>query len=113
MSPSARLHVTLGDHQVVLEPGASITVGRHRQCWPRTSHERVSRFHGVIRSDNDGWWFTDAGSLNGTYDGGELVTQRRIDHPTVLRLGHAAHGPLLELRPDDRPPGDDAADEIS
>jgi adenylate cyclase len=46
---------------------------------------RVSRRHAMIRKQDDGYWFYDLGSFNGTYLNGARVTAtRKLNHGDVI-----------------------------
>ena len=94
---AATLRVRLADHEATLEPGQVVTVGRHRASMLRSSHERVSRFHAVVRGEADRWVFEDVGSMNGSFLDAERITRLEIDRSIAIRLGDRRTGPILEL----------------
>ncbi len=56
--------------------GVSV-IGRSTECQLIVSDPRVSRRHAMIRRQEDGFWFFDLGSFNGSYINGARVTAAR------------------------------------
>jgi len=49
-------------------------IGRNPDCTLQIADPGVSRRHAMIREQNDGFWFFDLGSFNGSYVNGRRVT---------------------------------------
>ncbi len=62
-------------------------LGRNSECQLSINDQRVSRRHAMIRHQDDGFWFYDLGSFNGSLHNGSRVT-------TTLRL---RNGDTLEF----------------
>lgn len=62
-------------------------LGRNSECQLFIDDQRVSRRHAMIRHQDDGFWFYDLGSFNGSLHNGSRVT-------TTLKL---RNGDTLEL----------------
>ena len=52
-------------------------LGRSPECNVHLNDPRVSRRHAMIRMQEDGYWFFDLGSFNGSYLNGSRVTAAR------------------------------------
>lgn len=62
-----------------------VMLGRSPECNVQIADPRVSRRHAMIRRQEDGFWFFDLGSFNGSYLNGSRVTAaRRLTHGDVL-----------------------------
>lgn len=59
-------------------------LGRSAECNVIISDPRVSRRHAMIRRQDDGFWFFDLGSFNGSYLNGSRVTAARKLSPGDL-----------------------------
>jgi adenylate cyclase len=57
-------------------------IGRSRESVVAIADPRVSRRHAMIRRQNDGFWFYDLGSINGS-----LINDRRVTTSQLLRSG--------------------------
>jgi len=95
--PEQVLLARLGGTEVAVGRRDVVTIGRHRHAVLRSNHERVSRHHATVRGEQDGWYFVDEDSLNGSYLGNDAVRRIRVDTTVVIRLGDQRNGPLLEL----------------
>src|SRR5215470_2772612 len=63
------------------------SIGRHPDSDLFLDDVTVSRRHAVVRRDRDGYEIADAGSLNGTYVGGERIDTARLDDMAELQIG--------------------------
>jgi adenylate cyclase len=77
MTPlAAKLHDDAsGQAFVLLEVNA---IGRSRESVVRIEDPRVSRRHAMIRRQDDGFWFFDLGSINGSLINGRRVTTSQL-----------------------------------
>ncbi len=67
--------------------GTRVVIGRGTSCDIIINDPSVSRHHGEILRDENGWLIRDTGSTNGTRVNGEHVNQSRIYNGDVLGLG--------------------------
>lgn len=67
-----------------------LTVGRQADCGLRLDVKGVSRQHARIRRFGEHYVLEDEGSANGTWVGGEQVTQRLLDDGDVIEFGPSA-----------------------
>jgi len=67
-----------------------LVLGRAPGCEVVLTGQRVSRRHAALVRRRDGWWVEDLGSRNGTFCGGERLSQRRLVNGDVLLLGDEA-----------------------
>jgi adenylate cyclase len=79
-SSSARL-VDEASGEVFVLPEVGV-IGRSRESVVAVQDPRVSRRHAMIRRQNDGFWFFDLGSINGS-----LINDRRVTTAQSLRPG--------------------------
>jgi pSer/pThr/pTyr-binding forkhead associated (FHA) protein len=85
----------MAGHSVPLA-GASITIGRSKDCTLTLSDDYASTQHARVSPRGDGWIVEDLGSTNGTFVGRTRVREATPLSPgTPLRLGRT----VLELRP--------------
>ncbi|MFT3662370.1 MAG: ATP-binding cassette domain-containing protein [Gordonia sp. (in: high G+C Gram-positive bacteria)] len=83
-------------HVVTASPA---TLGRTPENTVTLNHPLISRTHLAFEWTSAGWVVNDRGSTNGFYAAGVKVAQVPVRGFTVIRLGDAATGPLLELTP--------------
>lgn len=57
-------------------------IGRSRESAVPVLDPRVSRRHAMIRRQDDGFWFFDLGSINGSY-----INDRRVTTSQLLASG--------------------------
>jgi len=67
-----------------------LVLGRAPSCDVVLTGRHVSRAHAALVRRPDGWWVEDLGSRNGTFCGGERLSQRRLVNGDVLLLGEEA-----------------------
>ncbi len=67
-----------------------LVLGRAPGCEVVLTGQHVSRRHAALVRRQDGWWVEDLGSRNGTFCGGERLSQRRLVNGDVLLLGEEA-----------------------
>ena len=67
-----------------------LVLGRAPGCEVVLTGQHVSRRHAALVRRQDGWWVEDLGSRNGTFCGGERLSQRRLVNGDVLLLGDEA-----------------------
>ncbi|WP_110207985.1 FHA domain-containing protein [Nocardioides daejeonensis] len=77
---------------------APVRIGREPGLEITADDPSVSRQHALLEPRPDGWWLSDR-STSGTYIDGERVSQRKIEEPTTIMLGHPTAGYELELVP--------------
>jgi adenylate cyclase len=78
--PGGKLHNDVtGEAFVLLEVSV---IGRSRESAIAIGDPRVSRRHAMIRLQNDGYWFYDLGSINGS-----MINERRVTTSQLLRSG--------------------------
>ena len=81
-------------------------LGRNSECQVFIDDQRVSRRHAMIRHQDDGFWFYDLGSFNGSLlNGGWVTTTLRLKDGDTLEL--ADHTYRFEQDGDASDPGDD------
>ncbi|QJE98403.1 adenylate/guanylate cyclase domain-containing protein [Luteolibacter luteus] len=62
-------------------------IGRTRESGIMVDDPRVSRRHAMIRQQDDGYWFLDLGSTNGSYINGKRVTtSQRLSPGDMIRI---------------------------
>ncbi|AIY19583.1 FHA domain-containing protein [Pimelobacter simplex] len=79
-------------------PGSVVRVGRDPGNEVVVDDPSVSRLHGVVEGRPDGWWYVDRSSA-GTFLEEDRVTQRKLEGPTTLMLGHPTAGAEIEVVP--------------
>ena len=67
-----------------------VIVGRSPDCGLQLEDPAVSRRHGMIRQQDDGFWYFDLGSFNGTFlNDKRLVTAQKLNDGDALHIsGH-------------------------
>ncbi|HSH17283.1 MAG TPA: FHA domain-containing protein, partial [Verrucomicrobiae bacterium] len=60
------------------ELGELSSIGRSKESTVPVADPRASRRHALIRWQNDGFWFFDLGSSNGSYLNGRRVTTAQL-----------------------------------
>jgi len=79
-------------------PGTIVRIGRDPSGEVVVDDPSVSRLHATVEMRSDGWWFFDR-STAGTFDEEDRVTQRRLEEPATLMLGHPTAGVEVEVVP--------------
>lgn len=94
VAPSApaapvRTHVIVlaSGQEVTLRPGAQATVGRLPTCEVLVNDPNVSRRHGELRPQGDGFVLVDLGSTNGTRVNGSPVGEHPLHDGDVITIG--------------------------
>lgn len=98
-TPVTRLRVVVQGRVVELDPARAHLIGRSSESAVQIDHELVSRRHLELSAVDGVWWATDLASANGTYTGGESVTEVRLDDTTELRLGSPTSGVTVMVEP--------------
>lgn len=62
-------------------------VGRDPDCDVPLENRSVSRRHALLEKTTDGWSLRDLGSANGTFLGGDRVTEVPLSKGAALRFG--------------------------
>ena len=78
--------------------GTAVRIGRDPSLEVVTDDSSVSRLHAVVEPRPDGWWYVDK-STGGTFLEEDRVTEKKIEEPTTLLLGHPTGGFELEFIP--------------
>ena len=78
--------------------GQPVRIGREPGLEVVCDDPAVSRQHAIVEPRPDGWWLVDR-STTGTFIDGERITQRKLEEPTEVLLGHPTAGYELELVP--------------
>lgn len=99
MSDAGVLRVTREGETITFHPDETVTVGRHPDSAVVILHSKVSRHHVAIRWSEGIWTVQDVGSSNGTFVGGDLVTELALTGPVKINIG-AIDGPSLTLVPE-------------
>lgn len=88
--------VRVGGREVPVPVGAII--GRSSSADVTVAHDMVSRKHAQVNRNATGWFLSDLGSLNGTYENGDR-TNTVLLRPgtTTITLGPPEDGCLVEL----------------
>ena len=78
--------------RIVLDPGQTLTIGRHDSSDLRLEDPSVSRFHARLRVDHDGMvWLEDHGSANGTFvDGRRVSGSERLLGGERIQIGQSS-----------------------
>ena len=79
-------------------PGSVVRIGRDPANEVVVDDPSVSRLHGVVEGRPDGWWYVDRSSA-GTFLEEDRITQRKLEEPTTLQLGHPTAGAEIEVVP--------------
>jgi len=75
-------------HDRVIElEGDEVSIGRDESNTVVLSDNATSRRHAVLRRSEDGWVLLDTGSRNGTWVGGQRVTERNLVDGDEIRIG--------------------------
>ncbi|MCX6874867.1 MAG: adenylate/guanylate cyclase domain-containing protein [Verrucomicrobia bacterium] len=74
--PAVKLHDDATGEVFVLQELS--VIGRSRESTVPVPDPRVSRRHAMIRRQNDGYWFFDLGSVNGSLLNGRRVTTSQL-----------------------------------
>ena len=88
--------------------GAEYTFVEERELWlgsdetadVRLTNPSVSRRHGRLTRNDDGWQYEDVGSTNGTTYGDHRIRRLPLDRPVTLLLGEPGHGEEVHIRPE-------------
>ncbi|GAA4816623.1 FHA domain-containing protein [Nocardioides caeni] len=92
------LLVRVGGQPHRFPPGTVVRIGRDPGNEVVVDDPSVSRLHAVVEGRPDGWWYVDR-STAGSFDAEDRVTQRRLEEPTTLMLGHPTAGAEIEVVP--------------
>ncbi len=92
------LLVRVGGTSKRFPPGVVVRIGRDPASEVVVDDPSVSRLHGVVEGRPDGWWYVDR-STAGTFLEEDRVTQRKLEEPTTLMLGHPTAGAEVEVVP--------------
>ena len=76
-------------HRLQLRPGAPTTIGRSLDNDLVVPHQSISRHHATIAMVNGAFCLKDLGSQNGTYVGGQQVSEAPLKDGDRIRLGDA------------------------
>ncbi len=86
------------------DAGQKITIGRAPEVTVFVDSPLVSRVHATLSWQGNAWVLADNGSTNGVFVDAQRVSGPvRIAQPTLVRLGDAVSGPLLQLLPQGMP----------
>ena len=97
------LHVRIDSGPVQVITVSPATLGRTPDNAVTLNHPLISRTHLTLEWTTAGWMVQDRGSTNGFFAGGARVQQVPVRGRTLLRLGDAQSGPVLELIPQQPP----------
>jgi len=89
----------------------SFVIGRGRECDLRINDGRVSRQHVKVFYENGAWKIQDLESRNGTFVGGERITEHTLTGKAMLELGE--EGPVLLLETEQEAPQKVEAETVS
>lgn len=79
------IHDAAGESFELLETNS---IGRTRESTITIVDPRVSRRHALIRRQNDGFWFLDLGSSNGSMlNGRRVTTAKRLKDGDLIEIG--------------------------
>ena len=80
------IHAAAGESFELLETNS---IGRTRESAIAIADPRVSRRHALIRRQNDGFWFFDLGSSNGSLlNGRRVTTAQRLKDGDLIQIGN-------------------------
>lgn len=72
----------------VIDLAENSTIGRSVQSHIPVNDPRVSRRHALVRLQDDGFWFFDLGSSNGSYlNGKRVTTAQRLRDGDIIAIG--------------------------
>jgi len=97
----SELRLTFDGRPAVFRQGEVVRIGRALENDVVTDDLSVSRQHGLLSWQGDGWVFENTGSAP-TFLNGEPVTLVAVHQPTELVLG-SPQGPVLRLEPTTAP----------
>jgi len=89
----------------------TFVIGRGRECDLRINDRRVSRQHVKVFYENGTWMIKDMESRNGTFVGGERITEHTLTGKAMLELGE--EGPVLLLETEQAAPHKVEAETVS
>ncbi len=96
IAPGA-LQLRWGKATISVAPGDVVVVGRDPGCDLVVDSPLVSRRHLQLSDTTGPWRLQDLNSSNGTYIDGTAISEVTVDASAVLRLGHAAEGPVVAV----------------
>ena len=70
--------------ELVVPAGSSVSIGRESDSTLTLHDDRVSRRHGVLTTDTQGWIYTDLNSANGSFINGQRVQSVRVGPETII-----------------------------
>lgn len=100
MAPSLRVRLNGRDHRFA--GSQDVKFGRAPDADIRSTNERVSRKHAVLRPDGPNWILEDVGSLHGTFVAGEKISSFIISGPgsVIVWLAEPGQGQVLQILPE-------------
>ena len=99
MSESGVLRVTYQGRTLTFNIGEIVTIGRHPDSAVMVMDSKVSRHHVEVRYQDGLWVLEDLGSSNGTFLGGEPLSELELSGPVKVNIG-AIDGPSISLVPE-------------
>ncbi len=99
MSESGVLRVTYQGRTLTFNVGEIVTIGRHPDSAVMVMDSRVSRHHVEVRYQDGLWVLEDLDSSNGTFLGGEPLSELELSGPLKINMG-AIDGPSISLVPE-------------
>jgi pSer/pThr/pTyr-binding forkhead associated (FHA) protein len=76
-----------GVRQTIALAATTITIGRGLHNDIVLEDDRVSRRHAQLRYHARQFWLSDAGSMNGTYVNGAVITELALSDGDTISLG--------------------------
>lgn len=96
------LTITGPNRQVRVSDGGTASFGRDPASTIPLIDERVSRRHGLVRSERGEWIYEDLASSNGSFVAGARVSRLRIRGDMTIQLGNPVAGPAIRLQVEHR-----------
>ena len=88
--PARRAHLALqhaGARRTIAVSATTVTIGRGMHNDIVLDDDRVSRRHAQLRYHARQFWLSDAGSMNGTYVNGAVITELALSDGDTISLG--------------------------
>ena len=82
-----------------LDPTDENRIGRGVECDIAITDPGCSRVHAILVQDDDGWWFRDDKSRNGSFVNGQKVDEARLVEGSVIRVGSTEFAFHLATQP--------------
>jgi ABC-type multidrug transport system ATPase subunit/pSer/pThr/pTyr-binding forkhead associated (FHA) protein len=92
------LIASIDGDEFFLKESKTYVIGRDQQADIPVDHDRISRQHALVSFSQDGWFFKDLSSTNGSFLNGQLVSDLLIEDEVTISLG-SSDGPRVTFQP--------------